>query len=121
MESVAPKIDSETFTFKEGNEPRIANQNLTNRLDELGIENGMEMSSSKVLDKAVDFLGDKYIETSSGRFVSSDNTRVFRMTDADILGKHAGRPHVNFEILAPNPNPLKLGKPKVIIDQGTVL
>ena len=117
MESVAPKLDSETLIFKEGNEPRIANQNLTNRLDELGIENGMEMSSSKALDKAVEFLGDKYIEKSPGRFVSSDNTRVFRMTDADILGKHAGAPHVNFEIMAPNPDPLKLGKPKVIINR----
>ena len=86
-------------------------------MDELGIENGMEMSSSKALDKAVEFLGDKYIEKSPGRFVSSDNTRVFRMTDADILGKHAGAPHVNFEIMAPNPDPLKLGKPKVIINR----
>ena len=62
-------------------------------------------------------LGDKYTETSPDRFVSSDNTRVFRMTDADILGKHAGAPHVHFEIMAPNPNPLKFGKPKVIINK----
>jgi hypothetical protein len=51
------------------------------------------------------------------QYVSSDNTRVFRMTDADILGRHGGGPHVNFEILAPNPNPLKLGKPTTIINR----
>jgi len=34
-----------------------------------------------------------------------------------ILGKHAGAPHVHFEIIAPNPNPLKFGKPKVIVNK----
>ena len=107
----------ETKVYHESNEPRIVNHQKINRLDELGIEDGMDMSSSDVLDKAIDFLGENYVERGSGRFVSSDNTRVFRMTDADILGRHGGGPHVNFEILAPNPNPLKLGKPIPIINR----
>ena len=36
------------------------------------------------------------------------------MGENDILGKYAGGPHVNFEILAPNPD--KPGKMKVILD-----
>lgn len=56
------------------------------------------------LDLASEFLGEGYIEPrpSSGRFVSADGTRVFRMGENDILGRHGGGPHVNFEILEPN-------------------
>ncbi len=74
------------------------------------------MKVNDILDVASDFLGEGYTEPSkgSGRFVSQDGTRVFRMGENDILGRHAGGPHVNFEILAPNPD--KPGKMKVILD-----
>lgn len=46
------------------------------------------------------FLGTGYKEIAPGVFRSSDNLRQFRMTDADILGKHGNiGPHFNFEIL----------------------
>ncbi len=78
--------------------------------------NGKSMKVNDILDVASDFLGEGYTEPSkgSGRFVSQDGTRVFRMGENDILGRHAGGPHVNFEILAPNPD--KPGKMKVILD-----
>ena len=40
-----------------------------------------------------------------------DGTRVFRMGNNDITGKHGGGPHVNLETLIENPN--KPGKMKV--------
>ena len=64
-----------------------------------------------------DYLQMTSIKTKMITEPSLGHPRVFRMTDADILGKHAGAPHVNFEIMAPNPDPLKLGKPKVIINR----
>lgn len=74
------------------------------------------MKTDNVLDWATDFLGEGYTEpvSGSGRFVSKNGTRVFRMGENDILGKHGGGPHVNFEILAPNP--AKPGKMQVIKD-----
>jgi hypothetical protein len=39
----------------------------------------------------------------SGRYVSSDGTRVVRMGDSDIIGAHGGGPHMSFEELRPNP------------------
>ena len=76
--------------------------------------NGSSMKTDDVLDLATDFLGEGYTEpvSGSGRFVSEDGTRVFRMGESDISGKHGGGPHVNFEILAPNPE--KPGKMQVI-------
>ena len=47
-------------------------------------------------------------------FVSQDGTRVFRMGKNDILGRHGGGTHVNFDILALNP--AKSGKMQVIKD-----
>ena len=50
----------------------------------------------------------------SGRYVSSDDARVFRMGTSDITGAHGGGLHVNFETLVPN-----LAKPgKMMIDQN---
>ena len=43
--------------------------------------------------------------------MSEDGTRVFRMGNNDITGKHGGGPHVNLETLIENPN--KPGKMKV--------
>lgn len=76
--------------------------------------NGSSMKTNDALDLATDFLGKGYTEpvSGSGRFVSEDGTRVFRMGESDITGKHGGGPHVNFEILAPNPE--KQGKMQVI-------
>ena len=73
---------------------------------DLGIKDGEKMTSSNVLELAEKFLGKGYTETSpgSGRFVSSDNSRVFRMGENDITGKHGVGKHVNLEILQPNPN-----------------
>lgn len=34
----------------------------------------------------------------NGRFLSADRLRQVRMMDADILGKHAGGRHMNFEV-----------------------
>lgn len=36
------------------------------------------------------------------------------MDDNDILGKHGGGPHVNFETLKPNPNKHR----KMMVDQN---
>jgi hypothetical protein len=78
--------------------------------------NGSSMKTDEVLDLASEFLGKGYTEpvSGSGRFVSQDGLRVFRMGDRDILGKHGGGPHVNFEYL--EPNPLKPGKMQIIKD-----
>ena len=66
---------------------------------------GITMSTHDALTLAEEFLGSGYTEPvpRSGRYISADGTRVFRMGESDILGWHKDRPHVNFEILAPNP------------------
>ena len=71
---------------------------------ELGIKDGMKTTSTKALELGQEFLGKGYREVGPGRYVSADGKRVFRMGDNDILGKHGGGPHVNFETLKPNPN-----------------
>ena len=81
---------------------------------ELGIKDGMKTTSTKALELGQEFLGKGYREVGPGRYVSADGKRVFRMGDNDILGKHGGGPHVNFETLKPNPN-----KPgKMMVDQN---
>ena len=77
---------------------------------------GSSMKTDDVLDLASDFLGEGYTEPvpGSGRYVSADGTRVFRMGENDILGRHGGGPHVNFEFLEPNPS--KPGKMQVVKD-----
>ncbi|MEM7382788.1 MAG: hypothetical protein AAF400_00420 [Bacteroidota bacterium] len=74
-------------------------------LSELGLKNGMKVSSSRALELGEQFLGKGYKELipGSGRYVSADGTRVFRMGTRDILGKHGAGPHVNLEIFIPNP------------------
>ena len=77
---------------------------------------GSSMKTSDALDLASDFLGEGYkeLKSNSGRFVSADGTRVFRMGENDILGRHGGGSHVNFEFL--EPNPAKPGKMQVTTD-----
>jgi RHS repeat-associated protein len=82
-------------------------------IDELRIKEGMKISSSQALELGEKFLGKGYTEPvkGSGRYVSEDGKRVFRMGVNDITGKHAGGAHVNFETLEPNKT--KSGKMKL--------
>ena len=82
-------------------------------LAELGLKDGAKKTASEILELAQEFLGKGYKEAvpGSGRFVSADGKRVFRMGTSDITGAHGGGPHVNFETLVPNP--AKPGKMKV--------
>jgi hypothetical protein len=76
----------------------------------------MKVSSSRALELGEQFLGKGYKELvpGSGRYVSADGTRVFRMGTSDITGAHGGGPHVNFETLIPNP-----AKPgKMMVDKN---
>ena len=68
-----------------------------------GVTDGKSLETSEMLQKGIDWLGGagNYVEKSPGRFVSSDGTRQFRITDGDIAGTHAGGPHANFEIFSP--------------------
>ncbi len=77
---------------------------------------GTSMKTNDVLNLASDFLGEGYTEpkAGSGRFISADGTRAFRMGESDILGRHGGGPHVNFEML--ELNPIKPNKMQVITD-----
>ena len=63
--------------------------------------NGTRTSVSNALDMAERYLGPGYKEISNGRFVSADNLRQVRMGVNDILGKHAGGPHLNFDMIYP--------------------
>lgn len=74
-------------------------------LAQLGLKDGVKRSAGEVLELAQKFLGKGYKETvsGSGRFISADGKRVFRMGKSDITGAHGGGPHVNFETLVPNP------------------
>ncbi len=85
-------------------------------LSELGLKDGMKVSSSRALELGEQFLGKGYKELvpGSGRYVSADGTRVFRMGVSDITGAHGGGLHVNFETLIPNP--AKAGK--MMVDQN---
>lgn len=74
--------------------------------------NGMTMSTDDALDAAVEFLGEGYKYMGNDRYVSADGLRQVHMKDADILGRHGGGPHMNFETLAPNPD--KPGKMTII-------
>jgi RHS repeat-associated protein len=72
-----------------------------------------DMSIDDVLDAASAFLGAGYSEVppGSGRFVSADGTRVVRMKDSDITGRHGRGPHANFETLECDP---KTGRMRVV-------
>jgi hypothetical protein len=84
-----------------------------NTLAELGLKDGMKVTSNSALELGEKFLGKGYNEVvaGSGRYISKDGKRVFRMGVNDITGAHGGGPHVNFETLVPNP--AKPGKMKV--------
>jgi RHS repeat-associated protein len=85
-------------------------------LTELALKDGAKASSTTVLDLAQAFLGKGYRElvAGSGRYISADGQRVFRMGANDITGAHGGGPHVNFETLIPNPS-----KPgKMMVDKN---
>ncbi len=71
------------------------------------IRDGMTLGTDEALDLAEEFLGPGYRDAGNGRFVSADGTRQVRMKDVDLL-PNKGCPHLNFEILTPNPrNPSK--------------
>ena len=67
------------------------------RLDET------EQTVDDVLDLAIDFLGKGYQDMGNGRFLSADGLRQVRIGLEDILGSHAGGPHINFDLLVPKP------------------
>ncbi|WP_126243752.1 DUF6443 domain-containing protein [Chitinophaga rhizosphaerae] len=108
-----PTLESSLATFSEGRNVAMASDKGFKTLAELGLTDGMSMSSSRALEMGEAFLGKGYTEVGhgTGRFVSADGQRVFRMGVNDITGAHGGGPHVNFETLIPNP--LKPGKMKI--------
>ena len=66
----------------------------------------MKKSITKKFNKT--FIKKKKARTMSdqigkSRFVSADRLRQIRMDDADILRHHYKGPHINFDILKPNP------------------
>lgn len=75
-------------------------------LTALGLKDGMRLPTSKALELGKHFLGNGYKEIvlGSGRYVSANGRRVFRMGTSDVLGHHGGGPHVNFETLIPHPS-----------------
>lgn len=75
----------------------------TSEATNVGLKNGSKLKTNDALDAAEDFLGKGYKDAGNGRFISADGTKVVRMGDNDILGKHGGGPHMNFETMAPNP------------------
>lgn len=81
------------------------------------------MTCDDVLTLAMDYLGAGYTEPdqvkNKGRYVSSDGRRVVRMGSNDVLGKHGGGRHVNFELLEPNLD--KPGKMRVAQDRHVYL
>jgi hypothetical protein len=122
LEFVAGLVDNKEFIaasiFGRDASGRLINVTATGNdlriLSELGLKNKNKMNADEILDVAQKFLGKGYVDKGNGRYVSADGTRVFRMGDNDLLGKHAGGPHVNFEILIPNPD--KPGKMMVGTD-----
>ena len=84
----------------------------TSEATNVGLKNGSKLKTNDALDATEDFLGKGYKDAGNGRFISADGTKVVRMGDNDILGKHGGGPHMNFETMAPNP--AKPGKMQVI-------
>lgn len=64
-------------------------------------KNSVAMTTDDALDTASDYLGANYTEVQSGRFVSEDGFRQVRILDGDILGTHAGGPHINLDWIGP--------------------
>lgn len=116
------KISKETIAWEAvgvipiGKVSKVSTQAGFKTLIELGLKDGMKVSSSRALELGEKFLGKGYKELvpGSGRYVSSDGMRVFRMGKSDITGVHGAGPHVNFETLVPNPS-----KPgKMVVDRN---
>ncbi|MBK9375660.1 MAG: RHS repeat-associated core domain-containing protein [Holophagales bacterium] len=68
------------------------------------LEDGMEMSTDDALRKAEEVLGPGYTEVGtpgSGVFRSTGSPNQVRMKSSDLspTNNHAGRPHINFELL----------------------
>ena len=67
--------------------------------------NSVAMDPGDALDSAIDILGSGYVEaypSGSGRFISADGLRQVRIGYDDLLGLHAGAPHINFEFIGCN-------------------
>ena len=78
----------------------------------LGLRDGLKLNTNKALELAERYLGPNYKNAGKGRFISSDGRRQVRMSDSDVLGKHGGGPHMNFEVLQPSMH--KEGKMEII-------
>jgi hypothetical protein len=76
------------------------------------IYNGLLTKTNRALELAEEFLGKGYKMEKPGRYVSAKGDRVVRIGDNDILGRHSGGRHMNFEILGKHPK--KPGKMEVI-------
>ena len=64
--------------------------------------NSVAMDPSDALDTAIDYLGPGYAEAyppGSGRFISADGLRQVRIGYSDLVGAHAGAPHMNFDLI----------------------
>jgi hypothetical protein len=56
------------------------------------------LEADTTLGLAIRWLGKGYSEIAPGVFRSADGLRQFRMTVSDLLGRHGGGSHVNFEL-----------------------
>jgi hypothetical protein len=82
--------------------PTSAANKIDDVVDVVKNLDGVEVKVDDALDLATDFLGKGYREVNKSRFLSADGLRQVRMDYADLLGLHAGGPHINFDILKPN-------------------
>jgi len=55
-------------------------------------------------DAAFKYLGDNPVNMGNGRYVSQDGLRQARMSPKDIGGEHGEGPHVNVDIMKPDPD-----------------
>jgi RHS repeat-associated protein len=65
------------------------------------LADGQKVTVDEALDVATQFLGEGYRKVAPGVYVAQDGTRMFRMTDSDLLGHSGGDPHVNLELVRP--------------------
>ena len=91
---------------------RSSNTALSSIAQKLGLRDGLKIHTNEALKLAEQYLGPNYRSTGKGRYISFDGRRQVRMGDSDILGKHGGGPHMNFEILQPSLH--KEGKMEII-------
>lgn len=79
-------VDSATDNKAVKNAVKDSTSEATN----VGLKNGSKLKTNDALDAAEDFLGKGYKDAGNGRFILADGTKVVRMGDNDILGKHGG-------------------------------